>query len=299
MNRSYCRLLGLLLPLLAAAALAGCSSDDGATAERPRTWKVSILSGSEYGDMLTTRTLVSVNSTGMSTVWQTTDEVQVYKDGSPVGTISPQTATASATLTGTLTGTFAKNNTLTLYWPDNSPNYTSQAGTLASISAKDYMQAEVTVNSVDLSNGILGTTRASFSHRQSFTKFTFSIAVNKVVISATGMSTITVTAASGNVTDFYVALPLEGSKEYSFACTTSGGVEYRGTKTGNLTNGKYYTTTVDIAPGVGVTNTSEWGNNTTESGIDIDYVTITGIGVGANNSSNWGNTSTESDIDIY
>ena len=299
MNIPNCRLLGLLLPLVTAATLAGCSSDSDTPSVQPQVWKVSIPSGTAEDDALATRAQLSVNGSVMSAAWQTTDNIPVYRNGTSVGTLKPATATASATLTGTLTGTFAKDNVLTLYWPNNSPDYTTQAGMLASISAKDYMQAEVTVNSVDLSNGILGTTRASFSHRQSFTKFTFSIAVNKVVISATGMSTITVTAASGNVTDFYVALPLEGSKEYSFACTTSGGVEYRGTKTGNLTNGKYYTTTVDIAPGVGVTNTSEWGNNTTESGIDIDYVTITGIGVGANNSSNWGNTSTESDIDIY
>lgn len=272
MNRSYCRLHGLLLPLLAAAALAGCSSDDGATAERPRTWKVSILSGSEYADMLPTRTLVSVNSSGMSTVWQTTDEVQVYKDGSPVGTISPQTATASATLTGTLSGTFAVEDGLTLYWPNNSPDYTTQAGTLASISAKDYMQAEVTVNSVDLASGILGTTRASFTHRQSFTKFTFSTAVHQVVISATGMSTITVTAASGNVTDFYVALPLAGAKLYTFVGTTDTDVVYYGQKNGTLTHGRYYTTSVDLLKDLdGTVTIGSWGDGDELPGGDLIY----------------------------
>ena len=84
-------------------------------------------------------------------------------------------------------------------------------------------------------------------------------AVKTVKISATGMSDITVTA-SDDQTDFYVALPLEGSVSYTFSCTTNAGVEYRGTKTGNLTNGKYYTAAVDVAPGVGVTNTSAWGD---------------------------------------
>lgn len=261
MNIPNCRLRGLLLPLLAAATLAGCTSEEAEPAGA-QTWQVSIPTG---GDGEMTRTQLSVNGSNMSAAWQTTDNIQVYKGSTSVGTLKPATATASAMLTGTLTGTFAKNNTLTLYWPNNSPDYTTQAGTLASISAKDYMQATVTVNSVDLSNGILGTTRASFSHRQSFTKFTFSTPVHQVVISASGMSTITVTAASGNQTDFYVALPLAGSVSYTFACTTSAGVEYRGTKTGNLTHGKYYTATVDIAPGVGVTNTSAWGYNTTDN----------------------------------
>ena len=115
MNRSYCRLRGLLLPLLAAATLASCSSDDGATAEQPQTWKVSIPSGSEQDEAQTTRAQLSVSGSNMSAAWQTTDNIQVYKGSTSVGTLKPATATASAMLTGTLTGTFAKNNTLTLY----------------------------------------------------------------------------------------------------------------------------------------------------------------------------------------
>ena len=254
----------LLLPLLAAATLAGCTSEEAEPAGA-QTWQVSIPTG---GDGEMTRTLLSVSGTTMSAQWKTTDEVKVYKSTALVGTVKPKAAATSSTLKGTLSGTFATNNTLTLYWPSNTPDYTTQDGSLDGtngISKKDYIEATVTVSAVDNSNGILKTTTATFSHRQSFTKFTFSTAVHQVVISASGMSTITVTAASGNQTDFYVALPLEGSVSYTFACTTSADVEYRGTKTGNLTHGKYYTATVDIAPGVGVTNTSSWGNNSTDN----------------------------------
>ena len=256
MKKNDYRLYGALL-LTAAAALVGCSSDDGETAVERQTWQVTIPTAQAD---VTTRTSLTVSGTSMSAVWQTTDAVKVYKNSSSVGTLTPATSATSATLSGTLTGMFAVGNTLNLYWPDNSPSYTTQAGTLESISAKDYVEASVTVNAVDGSNGILGTTTATFSHRQSFTKFTFSEAVHSVVISATDMSDITVTAASGDQTDFYVALPLEGSVEYTFLCTTNAGAEYRGTKTGDLTNGRYYTTHVDIAPGVGVTNTSTWGD---------------------------------------
>ncbi|MBQ4388309.1 MAG: hypothetical protein II822_12010 [Prevotella sp.] len=259
MKRRNNKLLGLLLPLAAAAALAGCSADEAETTQ-PQTWQVSIPTATDT-DM--TRTTLSVSGTTMSAAWKTTDAVQVYKSGSSVGTVTPSAAAASAVLRGTLSGTYAVNNELTLYWPDNSPNYTVQDGTLDGtngISKKDWIQATVKVTAVDATSGILGTQTATFSHRQSFTKFTFSEAVKTVKISASGMSDITVTASSDQK-DFYVALPLEGSVSYTFLCTTAAGVEYRGTKTGNLTHGKYYITDVAVAPGVGVTNTSSWGSN--------------------------------------
>ena len=261
MKRRNNKLLGLLLPLAAAAALAGCTADEAETTQ-PQTWQVSIPTTTD-DDM--TRTTLSVSGTTMSAAWKTTDAVQVYKSGSSVGTVTPSAAAASAVLRGTLSGIYAVNNELTLYWPDNSPNYTVQDGTLDGtngISKKDWIQATVKVTAVDASNGILGTQTATFSHRQSFTKFTFSESVHQVVISASGMNNITVTAATGvNQKDFYVALPLEGSVSYTFLCTTAAGVEYSGTKTGNLTHGKYYITDVAVAPGVGITNTSSWGGN--------------------------------------
>lgn len=55
------------------------------------------------------------------------------------------------------------------------------------------------------------------------------------------------------------------TQPYFNAGTTNAGVEYRGTKTGDLTRGNYYLASVDIAPGVGVTNTSSWVNNSTEN----------------------------------
>lgn len=259
MKRRNIRLLGLLLPLAAAAALAGCTADEAETTQ-PQTWQVSIPTATD-DDM--TRTTLSVSGTTMSAAWKTTDEVKVFKSGSSVGTVKPSAAAASATLKGSLSGTYAVNDQLNLYWPDNSPNYTVQDGTLDGtngISKKDWIQATVKVTAVDASNEILGTQTATFSHRQSFTKFTFSESVKTVKISASGMSDITVTA-SADQTVFYIALPLTGSNLYTFLCTTAAGVEYRGTKTGNLAHGKYYITDVAVAPGVGITNTSSWGGN--------------------------------------
>ena len=258
MTRASIQLHGALL-LMAAAALTSCSADDGQEQEvmQTRTWCVSVPT--DWATP-TTRSTMTESSGTLTAAWSANDAVLAYKSGSSIGTVYAAAAGTSATLTGTLSGSFAVDDELTLYYPGVTPDYTTQAGTLASISVKDYVEASVTVNAVDGSSGILGTTTATFSHRQSFTKFTFSEAVHSVVISATDMSDITVTAASGDQTDFYVALPLEGSVEYTFLCTTNAGAEYRGTKTGDLTNGRYYTTNVDIAPGVGVTNTSTWGD---------------------------------------
>ena len=268
MKKNDYRLYGALL-LTAAAALVGCSSDDGETAVERQTWQVTIPTAQAD---VTTRTSLTVSGTSMSAVWQTTDAVKVYKNSSSVGTLTPATSATSATLSGTLTGMFAVGNTLNLYWPDNSPSYTTQAGTLESISAKDYVEASVTVNAVDGSNGILGTTTATFSHRQSFTKFTFSEAVHSVVISATGMSNITVTAASGDQTDFYVALPLAGSVEYTFVATTATNIVYYGRKQGNLTHGRYYTASVDLLKELDVTATiSSWGDGETLPSGDLPF----------------------------
>lgn len=256
-------ILKLLLPLLAMATSAGCSSDEGEVTG-PQSWQVNIPTTQSYS---ATRTSLSVSGTTMSAVWNTTDEVQVFKGETSVGPVYPDAASSSATLTGTLTGTFAESNELKLYWPNNSPNYSTQDGTLDGangISSKDYVQATVTVSEVDQSNAILLTTRAAFHHRQSFNRLTFSLPVKTVVISADGMSDITVTASAEQTGPFYVALPLEGSVEYTFNCTTNAGVTYRGTKTGSLTNGKYYITSIDIAPGIGITNSiDDWHNGTT------------------------------------
>ena len=239
-----------------AAALASCSSDDGQEEQRS-TWQVDIETATPDG---LTRSTMTESAGTLTAAWEENDAVLVYKGGSSVGTVTATTAGTTATLAGNLSGSFALNDELTLYYPAVTPDYTTQTGTLVDIAAKDYVQATVTVNAVDASNGILGTTTATFSYRQSFTKFTFSEAVHSVVISATGMDDITVTAASGDQTEFYVALPLEGSVAYTFVGTTSGNVVYRGTKTGNLEHGKYYTTDVGIASGVGLTNTSTWGD---------------------------------------
>jgi len=256
MKKNDYRLYGALL-LTAAAALAGCSSDDGETAVERQTWQVTIPTAQAD---VTTRTSLTVSGTSMSAVWQTTDAVKVYKSTdltNSVGTLTPATSATSATLSGTLTGMFAVGNTLNLYWPDNSPSYTTQSGTLASISAKDYVEASVTVNAVDGSNGILGTTTE---------------AVHSVVISATGMGDITVTAASGDQTDFYVALPLAGSVEYTFVATTATNIVYYGRKLGNLTHGRYYTASVDLLKELDVTATiSSWGDGETLPSGDLPF----------------------------
>ena len=89
----------ILLTLWASAVLVGCSSDN-VEKSQPHTWHVSIPTTHTDG---TTRTMLSVSGTTMSALWNTTDEVQVYKEGLSVGSVYPSTASSSATLAGTLT----------------------------------------------------------------------------------------------------------------------------------------------------------------------------------------------------
>lgn len=266
--------------LLLAALLHACSSDeprDTQQPQQPQQWSVSIPVGSGA-----TRSVYSSDGgTTLKSMWNANQEVKAYNGSTKVGDLeaSENLTGGTTNVTGTITGTYtAGSSTLTLYSPAKLSSatyaeYATQDGTISGangISSKDYVTATVNVTAVDASRGLLSTSYATFQRLQSFTQFTFSEAVKTVKISASGMDDITVTA-SGDQNVFYVALPLEGSVSYTFACTTNGGVEYRGTVTLNLTHGKYYKTSIGIAPGVGVTNTSNWTYTSEESDIDIYF----------------------------
>lgn len=269
---------GLLLT--AVALLTGCSSDDTETAQVSRhEWHVSIPVGNAA-----TRS-VYLDGAVLKSKWNSNQSVIAYSDETSVGTLAASAseagdATGTSTLiTGDISGTYTAGiSTLTLYSPtkiasNTYEEYATQDGTVEGtygISSKDYLTATVTVTAADASSGLLSTSRASFSRLQSFTKFTFSKAVKTLVFSATGMSDITVTA-SGDQTDFYVALPLAGEVVYSITGTTDGGTVYSVQATGTLTHGNYYTATIDFNTPIDITTTiNNWG----DGGTDSDTITL-------------------------
>lgn len=265
---------------MAALLLTACSSEDAPdTASEQTLWRVSI----PVEESATRGVYSDDDGATLKSKWVASQPVVAYNSSDdevgPSLTASANATGGTTTITGDISGTYtAGTSTLTLYSPARLTSathaeYAVQDGTIEGISAKDYVTADVTVTAVDADNGLLTTSTATFQRLQSFTKFTFSVPVQTVVISATGMAPITVTA-SADKTVFYVALPLEGSVDYTFTCTDDDGNIYRGTKTGVLTHGKYYSSaSVTIVSGVVFTNISSWGDGDTVSPT-IDVVTI-------------------------
>ncbi len=267
---------GIGVLLLAAALLQACSLEDGCNVQQ--LWHVSI----PVGEQATRSVYTPDAGASLKSMWNDSQTVVAYSDNSEVGdlTASGNATGGSTTITGDISGTYtAGTSTLTLYSPAklSSATYTeyaTQDGTIDGtngISSLDYMTATVTVTAVDASNGLLSTSYAEFSRLQSFTKFTFTEAVNQVVISAEGMSDITVTAAADQ-TVFYVALPLDGTKLYTFVGTSSSSVVYYGQMSGTLTRGKYYTAAVDLQKEFDATATiSSWGDGDTLPGGNLIF----------------------------
>ena len=116
--------------------------------------------------------------------WKDDDVVNVYKNGSLLGTIAVQCTgekPTSATLTGTMTGTLPeKGDELTLLIPRETWSYTGQNGALTGTGsiedAFDYATATVTVSAVEEHDNVttVTTTAASFENQQSIYRFTFS-----------------------------------------------------------------------------------------------------------------------------
>ena len=255
---------------MVAALLAGCSSDDAELAQEPRqTWHVSI----PVGDAATRS--VYLDGTALKSKWNANQPVIAYSTGEdPVGMLAAseseagEASGASTLITGDISGTYTANaSTLTLYSPAKLTSatyaeYATQDGTVdgeKGISSKDYMTATVGVTAVDASSGLLGTEKGTFSRLQSFTKFKFTEAVKTLVISATGMSNITI-EASEDKDEFYVALPLAGAVTYTFTGTTASGTVYSVQATGTLTLGSYYSATIDFSAAFNASATiNNWG----------------------------------------
>lgn len=251
LNNQLCK--GWLL-LMATATLASCNTEEAQTQrkEQPQAWHVSIQAGKPNDNA--TRSLKKSDEVGtaLTAYWSGSETFEVYKgDVKLEGTLTAQASEDGSTiLTGTLSGAdFSTSDELTIFSPSKDRDYSVQTGDEAGISAKNYIQATVSVNAVDNSNGILSTSQADFSYRQSFTKFTFDQNVTSVTISAAGLtnSPITVTPASATNT-LYVAMEnTTGSKVYDITASV-GGNPYIGAKSANITNGSYYTADISLTP---------------------------------------------------
>lgn len=244
---------GLLL--LAGLAMAACSSDDALkelnALQQNKTWTATATVGKTANAQ--TRAL-TLDGTTLNVGWTTTEKIYAFKKstGQNVGYLSPTANSTSGTTTvsGTLDGTdYAVGEEITLLFPRQDEDYTGQDGTLATIAANyDYATATTTVASISGSNITL--TAANLVSRQAIVKFTFSNAVNELVISSSRLrvSPLTLTFASAQ-TEVYVAIPLtdgDAVAQYQFTGFNSSTHKcYEAMKTGvKMENGKYYTANV-------------------------------------------------------
>lgn len=246
---------GLGVLLLMAALLTACSSEDkaqpdAASREQPKTWKLCIQANKT--DSTTTRGLY-LDGSVLKSKWNANQTVEVYNESDElVGTLHAAASDDGSTIiTGDISGSYTANTSkLYLYSPSKTRDYNGQTGTIESMSAKDYVSAEITVTAVDGSNGVLTTTTpAEFSRLQSFNKFTVTPAVHSLQIAAEGMATVTATlAGTADGTEFYVALPNTGgsTKSFTFTGTPYAGIPYECSKSKQLVDGNYYTASMTL-----------------------------------------------------
>lgn len=272
---------------VAAVAMTACSSENDVTTapdidnpgetstEASGTWHVTINAGPAE-----TRAISIGGNSGnaLFTNWNTSDVVEVVKDGAVIGTLTATESTgnsAYAVLEGTLTGTFAVDDVLTLYYHSATFNYTGQNGTLAGVStSKSYLTATSTVTAINVassdinssgSSGKLTMSDASFTAQQAYMDITFTddlgnpYDITKLQVYTSGGKLVTTMGIASGATSyategypltitptsatnhFFIALRDENgsSNTYYFKATTAYGV-LTYSQSLNLVNGKYY-----------------------------------------------------------
>ncbi len=276
MKKTFANIRTLAALLIASAALAACSNDDGAIIgeqpaqqQAPQVYTLTLQAGK--ADNAQTRAL-ALDGTRLVAKWVAGEEVTVTKGTTSLGTLSVKEGSVSAdgqtcTFTGTLTGNIATDDVLTLtYHPVASTDYSSQTGTLESAAACDMATASVTVTAVDNGKNTITAGTAVFETKTAVLKITLQDGVgsalnaSKLTISAGGTDIFTLTsiatsgflylalpsaervaAAKGMTTEELAALPITFT-------ATAGGNTYIATKTGYpFAAGKYYATTLTMA----------------------------------------------------
>lgn len=190
--------------------------------------------------------------------WKNTEQVQVFHNGSFVGTLGVTPGTGEKPSTATLNGTvsapgLAMGDELLLMLPRQTWNYTGQVGTLSSIeNTYDYATAAVEVSSI-VGSTVTTTKQATFQNQQSVYRFSFTagdaLSVKGMTISSAGgrlvqsrtyeagawnnvLGDLTVTPASATTDPLYVSIFNQGTSAdtYSFILTGSDDAVYVATK---------------------------------------------------------------------
>ena len=277
MKKTFANIRTLAALLIASAALAACSNDDGAIIgeqpaqqQAPQVYTLTLQAGK--ADNAQTRAL-ALDGEKLVAKWVAGEEVTVKRGDDELGTLSVKEGSVSAdgktcTFTGTLTGNIATDEVLTLtYHPMASLSaFGSQNGQLVSAAACDMATASVTVTAVDNGKNTITAGTAVFETKTAVLKINLqdtggnNLTASSLTISAGDAeiftlsslavagtlyfalpSAATVAAAKGITTDALAALPITFSAKV-------GEDTYTATKTGYpFAAGKYYETTLNMA----------------------------------------------------
>ena len=211
------RFLNLMIVSLVGMAYTSCSNSDDVIVTPDPIVKTYTMTVDAQKGSNGTRALV-LDGTTLNSTWTKDDAVDVYKGEDKIGTLTAQSTGANTSLKGDLSGDLKVDDVLTLKYL--SPNYDSQDGTIASISANcDYSIATVKVTSID--GDKISTEDADFINQQAVVKFTLKNADGSLLLNSTsfrmtdGTSMVTLTdipaetyTTNGSTGVLYVAFPV-------------------------------------------------------------------------------------------
>ena len=250
------RFLNLMMASLVAMAYTSCSSSDDVIETPDPVVKTYTMTVDAQKGSNGTRAL-NLDGNTLNSTWTAGETVKVYEGNTELGTLTAQGNGANTSLKGTLTGDLSVNDELTLKYL--SPDYDSQNGTIASISANcDYSVATVKVTNI--ADGNISTENANFENQQAVIKFTLKNADGSLLLTPTffrmtdGTSTVTLTIPLATYADpnngsgvIYVAFPASDASATITLSATAGDAVYGFGKTGiTFEKGKYYGVTVKM-----------------------------------------------------
>ena len=165
----------IIISLLSAVVVGpwACSSDEDMAVTVSHQWEMTTQASKDSGDVVT-RALFIGGASGKSYVslWEPTDVVKVYKNGSLAGTLKPVTQNvATSELKGDLTGSFTVGESLEFYVVSPDVDYTGQTGSLSDMTNYAYMASTVKVASI--SGNTITTEKIAFRSRQFYLRFQF------------------------------------------------------------------------------------------------------------------------------
>ena len=304
MKEMYKKIVSVTSMVIIGILISSCSSEDNLVdnaSGTPKTYSMAI-NASISGSGKTTRAL-SLDDKTLNATWATTENIYVKKGDTSLGTLSPQSNSATAILKGELTGDIAVNDNLSLTFPRSNFDYRNQDGTLTTIASTfDYATATAKVTAI--SGSSITADDVTFESQQAIVKFVFTEkgsgnAINARYIqfledaaaynytklfeytnptygdrygSVTLEPTSSTWNANGGTGIVYVALNCKGAFDLKINITDTNEKSYTYSKSNvNFEPGKYYIINVALVPNYEMKNISS-GNITVPSGSHY-YVT--------------------------